>query len=105
MPEPLDQKTINDDLRQWHYWWLVVFSLLLIITFVYYLPLRFLHQASQDTEHYADTHVLPVYKKKKLKKKKVFMGGSFYTPQFGADGRRSYAQFFCKSKAGRNPRA
>lgn len=58
MPEPSDQKTINDELRQWHYWWLITFSLLLIITFVYYLPLRFEHQAITDDHGNAmDVHM------------------------------------------------
>ncbi|OGZ43898.1 MAG: hypothetical protein A3J55_00500 [Candidatus Ryanbacteria bacterium RIFCSPHIGHO2_02_FULL_45_17b] len=57
MPEPLDQKTVHDNLRQWHYWWLITFSLLLIITFVYYLPLRFLYQASTgDHNEMIDEH-------------------------------------------------
>lgn len=33
--------------RQWHFWWLIVFSFLLIIIFVYYLPTRFLQQVGQ----------------------------------------------------------
>lgn len=44
MPEQFDQKFALDRFRQWHFWWLVVFSFLLIITFVYYLPTRFLQQ-------------------------------------------------------------
>lgn len=38
-------KSALDKFRQWHFWWLVVFSFLLIITFVYYLPTRFLNQS------------------------------------------------------------
>ena len=37
-------KSALDKFRQWHFWWLVVFSFLLVITFVYYLPTRFLQQ-------------------------------------------------------------
>ena len=33
-----------DKFRQWHFWWLIVFSFLLVISFVYYLPTRFLQQ-------------------------------------------------------------
>lgn len=43
--QKFDQKFALDRFRQWHFWWLVVFSLLLTITFVYYLPTRFLQQA------------------------------------------------------------
>src|SRR3989338_1302934 len=53
MPEPIDQNSINDKLRQWHYWWLVTFSLLLVVTFIYYLPLRFLYHTTTD-EHMED---------------------------------------------------
>ncbi len=35
----------------WHFWFLVLFSLFLMVTFVYYLPLRFLHSASSGDEH------------------------------------------------------
>lgn len=38
-------KSALDKFRQWHFWWLVVFSFLLIITFVYYLPTMFLSQS------------------------------------------------------------
>ncbi|MDP3697487.1 MAG: hypothetical protein Q8R55_05740 [Candidatus Taylorbacteria bacterium] len=38
-------KQALDKFRQWHFWWLVVFSFLLIITFVYYLPAMFLNQS------------------------------------------------------------
>src|SRR3989344_1090513 len=38
-------KSALDKFRQWHFWWLVVFSFLLIITFVYYLPTMFLNQS------------------------------------------------------------
>lgn len=45
-------KSALDKFRQWHFWWLVIFSLLLIVTFVYYLPTRFLQQvgAPHDEE-------------------------------------------------------
>lgn len=48
MEEPSFPKPALDKFRQWHFWWLVVFSLLLITTFVYALPLRFLQQAVQE---------------------------------------------------------
>ena len=38
-------KLALDKFRQWHFWWLVVFSFLLVITFVYYLPAMFLNQS------------------------------------------------------------
>lgn len=60
MAEQVDQKAINDKLRHWHYWWLVSFSLLLIVTFTYYLPTRFLHIASQSVTH--ATHATPIYR-------------------------------------------
>jgi len=41
----MDDKLAQYKFRQWHFWWLVIFSFLLIITFVYYLPTRFLQQA------------------------------------------------------------
>ena len=46
-----NEQNIQYQLRHWHYWWLVTFSLLLIITFVYYLPLRFLHTTATDGGH------------------------------------------------------
>lgn len=36
--------------RKWHFWFLVSFSLFLVVTFVYYLPLRFRYAAEKD-EH------------------------------------------------------
>ena len=42
--QPYSTQALNK-FRQWHFWWLVIFSLLLTITFVYYLPTRFLQQA------------------------------------------------------------
>ena len=44
-------KSALDKFRQWHFWWLVVFSFLLIITFVYYLPTRFLQQVGTEAPH------------------------------------------------------
>src|SRR3989338_11103676 len=44
MSESEFTKPALDKFRQWHFWWLVVFSFLLIVTFVYYLPTRFLQQ-------------------------------------------------------------
>jgi len=48
-------KSALDKFRQWHFWWLVVFSFLLIVTFVYYLPTRFLQQIG--TPHEEDEHM------------------------------------------------
>ncbi len=45
MSESEFPKSALDKFRQWHFWWLVVFSFLLIITFVYYLPTMFLNQS------------------------------------------------------------
>src|SRR3989338_11017893 len=55
-------KQALDKFRQWHFWWLVVFSLFLIVTFVYYLPTRFIseqslnHDAMMEDEHMDDMH-------------------------------------------------
>lgn len=59
MSEPLDQKTIDNKLRQWHYWWLVSFSLLIVITFAFYLPARFLHQTTDgdNPAHNGNNHM------------------------------------------------
>lgn len=35
---------------RWQFWFLVSFSLLLVVTFIYWLPLRFFHQAGEDME-------------------------------------------------------
>lgn len=48
-------KPALDKFRQWHFWWLVIFSFLLIITFVYYLPTRFLQQMGMP--HEKDEHM------------------------------------------------
>ncbi|MDO8496289.1 MAG: hypothetical protein Q7S43_03090 [bacterium] len=45
MDEQQFTKPALDKFRQWHFWWLVIFSFLLIITFVYYLPAMFLNQS------------------------------------------------------------
>ncbi len=47
-------KQALDKFRQWHFWWLIVFSFLLIITFVYYLPTRFLQQSGVMRGHEED---------------------------------------------------
>lgn len=47
MEEQQFPKQALDKFRQWHFWWLVVFSFLLIVIFVYYLPTRFLQQVDQ----------------------------------------------------------
>lgn len=44
----------HEDAPKWHFWFLVSFSLFLIITFVYYLPLRFLYMAMPDEKHMMD---------------------------------------------------
>jgi len=49
-------KQALDKFRQWHFWWLVVFSVLLIVAFVYYLPARFLNQLSQDDHVMEEMH-------------------------------------------------
>lgn len=41
---------LQQQMRRWQFWFLVSFSLLLIVTFVYYLPLRFEHQAVTSGE-------------------------------------------------------
>lgn len=40
-----EQKTPQEYSSSWHFWFLVSFSLLLIVVFVYWLPLRFLYEA------------------------------------------------------------
>ena len=50
MEEQQYPKQALDKFRQWHFWWLVVFSLLLVVTFVWYLPIRFLQQADMPHE-------------------------------------------------------
>ncbi|TSC78945.1 MAG: hypothetical protein G01um101429_621 [Parcubacteria group bacterium Gr01-1014_29] len=42
---------INAEAESWHFWFLTSFSLLLVITFVYYLPLRFLYTTMSDNGH------------------------------------------------------
>lgn len=57
MPDDQKQQFSTEALnkfRQWHFWWLVVFSFLLIISFVYYLPTRFLHQFSTMSDHHVE---------------------------------------------------
>lgn len=49
-------KQALDKFRQWHFWWLVVFSLFLIITFIYYLPTKFLNQLAGDNYMMEDMH-------------------------------------------------
>ena len=44
------QNHTQEESRQflrWHFWFLVVFSAFLIVTFIYYLPLRFLYNAGE----------------------------------------------------------
>ena len=40
-----EEKKIEENIIAWRFWFNVVFSLFLIVTFVYYLPLRFRHSA------------------------------------------------------------
>jgi hypothetical protein len=47
-------KQALDKFRQWHFWWLVVFSFLLITTFVWYLPTRFLYQNLSGEHHMSE---------------------------------------------------
>ena len=54
MDEQQYPKQALDKFRQWHFWWLVVFSLFLIVTFIYYLPTRFLNQVAMDDHHMED---------------------------------------------------
>lgn len=65
-----DQKFALDRFRQWHFWWLVVFSFLLIITFVYYLPTRFLQQAGTEAPHgqnEEDAHMMDEHMQEHMK--------------------------------------
>jgi len=41
----------EDQLMSWRFWFLVVLSVLLFITFVLYLPLRFRYQSSLSDDH------------------------------------------------------
>ncbi len=50
MDEQQFTKPALDKFRQWHFWWLVIFSFLLIVTFVYYLPAMFLNQSMAPHE-------------------------------------------------------
>ncbi len=59
MAEEQFPKSALDKFRQWHFWWLVVFSFLLIMTFVYYLPTKFLQQAGTMT-HPSGTMTMPM---------------------------------------------
>ncbi|MDP3792475.1 MAG: hypothetical protein Q8Q89_01970 [bacterium] len=45
MDEQQFTKPVLDKFRQWHFWWLVVFSMFLIMTYVFYLPTMFLNQS------------------------------------------------------------
>ncbi|OGN00263.1 MAG: hypothetical protein A3B91_04710 [Candidatus Yanofskybacteria bacterium RIFCSPHIGHO2_02_FULL_41_29] len=57
MSESEFTKPALDKFRQWHFWWLVVFSFLLIVTFVYYLPTRFLQQFNTASDNHTETVV------------------------------------------------
>lgn len=52
MPEEIHPNKKNNS--PWHFWFLVAFSAFIIVTFVYYLPARFLHRAGGDM---ADVHM------------------------------------------------
>ena len=54
----MDDKLVQYKFRQWHFWWLVVFSFLLIVTFVYYLPAMFLNQSMSP--HDAPSMGMPI---------------------------------------------
>ena len=48
MMEEIAQPKINRG--RWHFWFLIVFSLLLVVVFVFYLPLRFQHSGAQHDD-------------------------------------------------------
>ncbi len=52
------ERTIEARLMPWRFGFAIVFSLFLIVTFVYYLPLRFIHQMGEPAME-AGEHVLP----------------------------------------------
>src|SRR3989344_3316503 len=57
MSESEFTKPALDKFIQWHFWWLVIFSLLLVVTFVWYLPTRFLQQFNTASDDHAGTVV------------------------------------------------
>src|SRR3989344_5517610 len=77
MTDELKQSYSMDTLnkfRQWHFWWLVIFSFLLIVVFVYYLPTKFLEKTkfphgsapineSQPHGHDASGNSIPIEQK------------------------------------------
>ena len=48
--KPIPNETGEQSGKSWHFWFLVVFSLLLIVTFIFYLPLRFQFTAQGNEE-------------------------------------------------------
>lgn len=46
-----DTLVSEEQLMSWRFWFLVVLSMLLFITFVLYLPLRFRHQSLMPDDH------------------------------------------------------
>lgn len=51
-----EEKQLEKKLMPWRFWFLVVFSLLLIVTFVYYLPLRFRHSVMEHGAEESGMH-------------------------------------------------
>lgn len=52
-----ENKNTREEHSRWRFWFLLSFSLLLIITFVYYLPLRFLHQATTSQDDHIEREI------------------------------------------------
>jgi len=48
---PQEKLANEDQLMSWRFWFLVVLSILLFITFVLYLPLRFRYQSLISDDH------------------------------------------------------
>lgn len=49
--KPQETPVSEEQLMSWRFWFLVVLSMLLFITFVLYLPLRFRHQSLISDDH------------------------------------------------------
>ena len=54
-----DGTTDRERALRWQFWFVVAFSLFLIITFVYYLPLRFRHAAGTEEEMHGGEMMMP----------------------------------------------
>ena len=46
MPLTPEEKTVESRLMPWRFWFLVILSVFLFVTFVLYMPVRFLHKSS-----------------------------------------------------------